>query len=189
MNRKFANVTLGKALFLFSVLLAMGFVFTGCEYNDFYAPDYVIGHVHEYARGDHDGNLVSRYGVPYYYLYEDLGKVDPYNYNELLGLLPDIYLNCESSYPEYEKYHCVDCGLEIWRKTGKVCERLGHACTDWKIDDKPTCTQPGLEVITCIRDGCSYRLTRELPAKGHDIVQVERKEPTCTEEAHARSGA
>lgn len=44
---------------------------------------------------------------------------------------------------------------------------LGHAWGGWSRKKEPTCTDPGIETRTCVRDS-SHTQTREVAANGHD---------------------
>ncbi len=76
-----------------------------------------------------------------------------------------------------EVIYCVDCGFELSRNS-KTTETLPHSYIS-RITTTPTCTEKGIKTITCTVCGDSY--TEALPETGHTIINVEAKEPTCTE--------
>ena len=73
------------------------------------------------------------------------------------------------------KYRCTRCGEE---KT-EVLSRCagGHTPGDPVRVKEPGCEEPGLETVSCTVCGAELE-RRELPALGHEYVEIDRLEPT-----------
>lgn len=181
-----------RVLLLAALLLALCFALGGC-YDDYTVGNYEPGHVHTYEIGDHDGDRQIRCGVPVMYLYDDLPvsfteNVDPYNDNEIVGITDraEHGVVCGQPYPEYEMYHCTECGTEIWRPDGKT-QVIDHDMTEWdyvhSIDmdtSVATCTEPKKQQRHCYR--CGYEEWRSVGKPlGHDYKQLDAVPATCTE--------
>ena len=74
-----------------------------------------------------------------------------------------------------EGSYCEACGEVFAEQT--VIGATGHELTDWRIEEKPTCTEEGLRKLPCNR--CDYYETEPIPATGHDYESVVTA-PTCT---------
>ena len=63
----------------------------------------------------------------------------------------------------YKKYTC-SCGSTYKSATEK---ELGHALGLYKEEIAPTCKTEGLERAACLRDGCTYSVTRVIPVSSN----------------------
>ncbi len=54
-----------------------------------------------------------------------------------------------------------------------------HSWTEWTVTESAGCTSPGKRVRKC--DSCSETETKDIPVLGHNIVNHDGKEATCTE--------
>ena len=78
---------------------------------------------------------------------------------------------------------CEYCGVTL--REHEPVPALGHDWGEWKIvndDDKPTCTEAGVETRICGR--CHETETRPVAALGHTPVAIEELAATCTEAGH-----
>lgn len=77
---------------------------------------------------------------------------------------------------EGEVEYTCDCGYVSKEKL----EKLDHVPASWKVTSAASCTEEGSKSVFC--KNCDTELDTEvIPAKGHDIVNVEAKAATCSE--------
>ena len=83
----------------------------------------------------------------------------------------------------YTTYTCSSCGDSY---IDDLTDAKDHDLSaGWQMDEAPTCTTMGTEVITC-KNGCGYELSRPVNALGHDHSNVIVVDPTCTTEGYTR---
>ena len=102
----------------------------------------------------------------------------------------------------WERVSCAECGTNIsnprkkhnWSGTatctsGQTCtvcggtsnpNPLGHAYES-TVTIEPTCTTDGVRTYVCKNDS-SHTYTEPIPAAGHNLEKVEKKEAGCTED-------
>lgn len=69
--------------------------------------------------------------------------------------------------PGYDKYKCKRCGKIEFRNQDKY-PALEHAMVeDPARSHDPNCTEDGLKVTKCVREGCHYEVEETIPALGH----------------------
>ena len=66
---------------------------------------------------------------------------------------------------------CTACGMTL-------ADALGHAWGTGTVTKEPTCTEEGIETVTCIR--CNATQTQAIDSLGHDLVHHEGQAATCT---------
>ena len=76
----------------------------------------------------------------------------------------------------YTVYTCTRCNHSY---NGDIVKATGHNYGDWKVTKEPDCVNAGIEARLCAT--CNQSDTREIKALGHVEIEVEGKEPTCTE--------
>ena len=76
----------------------------------------------------------------------------------------------------YTTHTCTVCGDSY---TDSEVEATGHSFGVWKATTQPTCAEKGAEHRDCT--ACDAYETRETSVLGHDLIQHEAQEPTCTE--------
>lgn len=88
---------------------------------------------------------------------------------------------CDAGGSYEEVVSCTVCGAEISRSTVNT-EALGHEWGEWTVTKPATETEEGEETRVCQRDP-GHTETRPIAKLDHthDIVKIERKEPTYTE--------
>ena len=98
--------------------------------------------------------------------------------------------------------YCLECGKNTsnprtkhqWSGTatctsGRICticggtsNPLGHAYES-SVTTKPTCTTDGVRTYVCKNDS-SHTYTEPIPAAGHNLEKVEKKDAGCTEDGY-----
>ena len=96
------------------------------------------------------------------------------------------------TYPDWtsegvkEHYECTGCGKWYWDNLGEYeitdhsdvsLPAMGHHWGDWKVDQKPTKTEKGIEMRTCYEDP-DHAEYRDIPALGDDTPATEAKKAT-----------
>lgn len=89
-----------------------------------------------------------------------------------------------------EHYQCSECdelfldsdGEEPVSEADLRIAPLGHDFGEWAYDPEPTCTEGGHGVRVCSR--CQEEEEKDFGPLGHDVVAVEGKDPTCTEDGY-----
>ena len=107
-----------------------------------------------------------------------------HNYGDLI---PEVPADCEED-GVIAYYKCADCQklfnsakVEI-TEADLVIPATGHTLSDWIIDVEPTCTEKGSQHKECIACNDGVHLEdEEIPALGHDEINHDAKDPTCTE--------
>ena len=107
-----------------------------------------------------------------------------HNYGDLI---PEVPADCEVD-GVIAYYKCADCQklfnsakVEI-SEADLVIPATGHTLSDWIIDVEPTCTEKGSQHKECIACNDGVHLEdEEIPALGHDEINHDAKDPTCTE--------
>ena len=66
---------------------------------------------------------------------------------------------------------CTACGMTL-------ADALDHAWGTGTVTKEPTCTEEGIETVTCIR--CNATQTQAIDSLGHDLVHHEGQAATCT---------
>ena len=102
----------------------------------------------------------------------------------------------------YEIYSCTTCHHVVGRDiqahsfsgtatctTGRICDKcgyeygaLGHNYIS-TVTQAPTCTQDGVRTYVCKNDS-SHTYTEPIPAAGHNLEKVEKKDAGCTEDGY-----
>ena len=107
-----------------------------------------------------------------------------HNYGDLI---PEVPADCEVD-GVIAYYKCADCQklfnsakVEI-TDADLVIPATGHILSDWIIDVEPTCTEKGSQHKECIACNDGVHLEdEEIAALGHDEINHDSKDPTCTE--------
>lgn len=81
--------------------------------------------------------------------------------------------------PGKSKVICSDCKQVV---SEKDTPPLGHQMSEWKTDKVPTCTENGVKVRSCTRDGCDWAESESIPAEHKWGAWKTTKKPTCAEE-------
>lgn len=86
----------------------------------------------------------------------------------------DLKATCTTS--GRKSIHCSVCD-EIQDGSQQIIPALGHNWSEGVIEKKATCTEKGMQIVTCLR--CGKEKEEEIPAVGHAVVQDEEIPATC----------
>lgn len=64
---------------------------------------------------------------------------------------------------------------------GVISNLGGHTWDDGEVTTTAKCDTKGVKTFKCTVEGCDGTKTEEVDALGHDLVNVEKKDPTCKE--------
>ncbi len=78
----------------------------------------------------------------------------------------------------YTEHICWNCGYSYM---DNFTEPTGHNFKKTSLE--PSCTSSGMYYYYC--DQCGWGYSEEVPPLGHDMVDVEAKQATCTEDGHS----
>lgn len=80
---------------------------------------------------------------------------------------------------------CENAGCNAEEDRGSIAP-LGHAWGTYTIETPATCTVVGIEAAKCTRTGCEEVSRRPYGGggEGHHMVEVDRKNPTCTADGY-----
>ncbi|MCQ2911234.1 MAG: hypothetical protein MJ244_03510 [Clostridia bacterium] len=62
--------------------------------------------------------------------------------------------------------------------------KLGHKYGEWYTSKEPTCTELGYERHDCKNEGCNSYQSRAINKLGHNLIDVPKKDSTCTEDGY-----
>ena len=83
---------------------------------------------------------------------------------------------CTSQGKQYRV--CEDCDYQ----ETETIDALGHKEVDVSVEKEATCTEQGLKVVACEREGCTYSGEVEIPALGHEMGHpIYNEDATCTQ--------
>ena len=86
----------------------------------------------------------------------------------------DLKATCTTS--GRKSIHCSVCD-EIQDGSQQIIPALGHNWSEGVIEKKATCTEKGMQIVTCLR--CGKEKEEEIPAVGHAVVRDEKIPATC----------
>ena len=95
----------------------------------------------------------------------------------------EVAADCENDGSYDNVVYCSVCGVETSRQTITV-DALGHAMGAWEVTTAATCTEDGEKVQKCTRENCTHSVTETLTKLGHNLVDVDAKGATCTEDGY-----
>lgn len=102
---------------------------------------------------------------------EKLEKTDhKWNEKETIDLKP----TCTTS--GRKSIHCSVCD-EIEDDSQQIIPALGHNWSEGVVEKKATCTEKGMQIVTCLR--CGKEKEEEIPATGHKEVKDTAVAATC----------
>ncbi len=77
---------------------------------------------------------------------------------------------------------CVDCGKTI--ETKEIPSLGGHQLSEWTVETPATCGDYGKKVQKCEISDCDWKEEQSIEPLGHHMVEVDKKNPTCTEDGY-----
>lgn len=90
-----------------------------------------------------------------------------------------IAATCETA-GKTEGSHCSVCGKVL--KKQEVIPASGHVWDEGKVQKEANCMEKGRMIYHCIN--CDETKTEDIPAVGHDLLCINKREATCTEEGY-----